>query len=228
MEIKYNRIGIDYNHTRKADRYLADKLFYHLKPENSGMYLDIGCGTGNYTTELFNKGACLIGIDPSEKMLAHAKAKNDQIDWRIGTAENTGLVNESIDGVIGSLTIHHWTSLQTGFSELSRILKLNGRMVIFTSTPEQMAGYWLNHYFPKMLEDSKQQMPSYESISTAMTNSGLEIVQTEKYFVRPDLEDHFLYSGKHRPELYLSPKIRNGISSFSDLSSQQEIENGLA
>jgi hypothetical protein len=46
---------------------------------------------------------------------------------------------------IGSLTIHHWTDLKSGFSKLNKVLKPNGRIVIFTSTPKQMIGYWLNH-----------------------------------------------------------------------------------
>ena len=160
MEIKYNKIGTDYNLTRKADKYLTEQLLNHLKPTKSGKYLDIGCGTGNYTNELQKNGFQFIGIDPSEKMLEKAKIKNAEIDWKIGSAENTELPKNYVEGIIGSLTIHHWTDLKNGFSELYRVLKPNGRIVIFTSTPKQMKGYWLNHYFPKMLSDSMTQMPT--------------------------------------------------------------------
>jgi ubiquinone/menaquinone biosynthesis C-methylase UbiE len=227
MEVKYDKIGIDYNLTRKADKYLTEQLLYHLQPTKNGKYLDIGCGTGNYTNELQKNGFDFIGIDPSELMLEKAKAKNDKIDWKIGLAENTGLPENFVDGIIGSLTIHHWTDLKIGFSELNSVLKPNGRIVIFTSTPKQMKGYWLNHYFPKMLSDSIIQMPTLEKVKAAMTDSGIEFLETHKYFIKPDLEDQFLYCGKQNPELYFDEQIRHGISSFSSLSNRTEVNNGL-
>src|SRR5690606_33495093 len=81
--IKFDKIGIGYNSTRKADPFLADKLLEHLNPEKAGTYLDIGCGTGNYTSELEKRGFKLIGIDPSENMLEVARRTNSNIDWRI-------------------------------------------------------------------------------------------------------------------------------------------------
>jgi ubiquinone/menaquinone biosynthesis C-methylase UbiE len=228
IEVKYDKIGIDYNLTRKADKYLTAQLLHHLKPVKGGKYLDIGCGTGNYTNELQKKGFQFTGIDPSKEMLEKAKLKNNKIDWRIGTAENTGLPPNFVDGIIGSLTIHHWSNLKSGFSELHKVLKPNGCMVIFTATPEQMKGYWLNHYFPKMLADSITQMPTFEKVQTTMKVSGFELLQTEKYFIKPDLEDQFLYCGKQNPELYFDEQIRHGISSFSSLANKTEVKQGLS
>jgi SAM-dependent methyltransferase len=142
-------------------------------------------------------------------------------------AEETGLNRESIDGLICCLTIHHWTDLNIAFKEIHRILKKNGRFVIFTSTPDQMEGYWLNHYFPQMLYESRQQMPSLEIVIKELENTGFDKIKIEKYFVSQDLQDCFLYCGKQRPELYLKPEIRNGISSFADLANKVEVEYGL-
>lgn len=227
MEVKYDKIGIDYNSTRKADPFLTNKLIEHLNPKKDGIYLDIGCGTGNYTNELERNGIQLIGIDPSEKMLEKARFKNQRVDWRIGTAENIQLSDNSMDGIIGSLTIHHWTDLSKSFFELQRILKDDGRIVIFTSTPIQMEGYWLNHYFPRMLKDSIDQMPSLEKVEEAMTRNSIVITEIDKYFIQPDLQDKFLYCGKQNPELYFNEQIRNGISSFSSLANRDEVKQGL-
>ncbi len=228
MEVKYDKIGADYNLTRMADHFLTGKLLQHLNPKSDGLYLDIGCGTGNYTNALSKNGFQFIGIDPSETMLAKAKLKNSDIAWKIGSAENTLLPQNHVDGIIGSLTIHHWSNLKNGFLELNRVLKPEGKMVIFTSTPKQMKGYWLNHYFPKMLSASILQMPSLEVVTTAMKEAGFTQIVKDKYFVRPDLQDHFLYCGKHNPELYFDNHIRQGISSFSLLANKLEVENGLS
>lgn len=228
MAAKYDTIGINYNSTRKPDPYLTSRLKSLLDPAKNGVYLDIGCGTGNYTNELEKSGLKMIGVDPSEKMLEKAKEKNENIDWRIGTSENIPLPDNSTEGAIGSLTIHHWTNLEIGFSELNRVVKPGSRMVIFTSTPEQMEGYWLNHYFPKMLKDSIDQMPTLENVEIAMKANNIKITNLEKYLIQPDLQDKFLYCGKQDPSLYFNMQIRQGISSFSSLANANEVELGLS
>jgi len=90
-----------------------------------------------------------------------------------------------------------------------------------------MRGYWLNYYFPKMLEESILQMPSFEKVKLVMQAEGFEIEETETYSIKPDLEDQFLYCGKQDPELYFKPDVRNGISSFTSLSNQKEVKQGL-
>ncbi|MFK8103820.1 MAG: DUF1572 family protein [Saprospiraceae bacterium] len=227
-KVKYDKIGDNYNQTRSADPYLTKRMLHFLELKTDGLYLDIGCGTGNYTNEFQKTKGQFIGIDPSQKMLDQAKQKNTTIDWRIGTAEKTGLPDQSVDGIIGSLTIHHWTDLTRGFQELHRVLKESGKLVIFTATPKQMDGYWLNAYFPKMLHASKIQMPAFAALKEALQTAGFEIQTTEKYFIQHTLEDLFLYNGKHEPSRYLDPTIRRGISSFSDLANQEEITEGLA
>jgi ubiquinone/menaquinone biosynthesis C-methylase UbiE len=224
---KYDEIGIDYNLTRKADPFIASRLLYHLSPTSTGLYLDIGCGTGNYTSAINEKGISLIGIDPSQEMLDKAKAKNNSIDWRMGKAENLPLENECVNGVMASLTLHHWNSLAVGFKELNRVLLPNGKLVMLTATPKQMEGYWLNHYFPKMLKDSIEQMPAFQQIEQNLTINGFKIMETEPYSIQPDLQDLFLYAGKHDPSLYLNEQVRHGISSFSNLANAEEVAKGL-
>ncbi|MBC8757228.1 class I SAM-dependent methyltransferase [Kordia sp. YSTF-M3] len=227
MEAKYNHIGKGYNTTRRADPYLLERLHYHLNPINEGLYLDIGCGTGNYTSQLHDEEIRFIGIDPSEKMLDKAKKTVPQIEWKLGKAENIPLENNSMEGVVGTLTLHHWDNLEKGFSELFRVMKPYTNVVFFTATPKQMKGYWLNHYFPKMLADSMQQMPSMEKITNAMNAAGFNDIFIEKYNIQPNLKDQFLYAGKQNPSLYLDENVRNGISSFSHLAHQDEVQKGL-
>ncbi len=227
MKAKYDSIGKHYNETRMADPFLVERLFYHLSPKSDRKYLDIGCGTGNYTIALHRKGVNFVGIDPSTEMLSKAISKDSQVKWKIGHSDNVPSEKEIFDGILATLTIHHWDDLIKSFTELNRSLKQGGRFVIFTSTSDQMKGYWLNHYFPQMLADSMKQMPSYDEIFKCMGIGGFEIIETEKYFVREDLEDRFLYSGKFDPERYLDKEFRRGISSFSDLANRSEVETGL-
>lgn len=227
MGIKYDSIGKNYNSTRKADPVLVDKLMGHLKPAEDGEYLDVGCGTGNYTAAIHNRGVSMTGVDPSKKMLDMAMRQNKAIKWLSASVENLPFTDHEFEGAIGTLTIHHWSNLQEGCNEIFRVLKPGGRLILFSSTPRQMAGYWLNHYFPKMLKDSMTQMPTYETVHDCLSTSGFKTIGTENYAIHPELEDLFLYSGKHDPSMYMNDQVRNGISSFSALANQKEVALGL-
>ena len=227
-KVKYDVIGTSYNETRCADSFILKRLIHHLSPVKGKLYIDIGCGTGNYTIALHSRAMNFIGMDPSTKMLEKGKTKSKDISWITGTAENKALKNNSLNGAIATLTIHHWNDLLMAFQNIYSILKPNSCFVIFTSTPEQMKGYWLNHYFPKMLEASIKQMPSYKLIKQNLGASGFRIEAVEIYTVKDDLQDLFLYSGKHRPKLYLDPSVRSGISSFTNLSNKDEVRQGLS
>lgn len=228
MKAKYDSIGKTYNQTRKADPFITETLLKHLSPNKDSLYLDIGCGSGNYTNEFQKKGFKLIGIDPSSEMLKKAKLQNPNIDWKLGSVEDLELGDLKIDGIIATLTIHHWEDLIKGMRKLSNVLNTNGKLVLFTATPEQMKGYWLMEYFPQIILNSIAQMPSLSVISEALQVSDISIIQSEEYFIKPDLKDLFLYCGKHNPELYFNSKVLAGISSFASLSNQSEVTEGLA
>ena len=38
---KYDKIGLNYNQTRKADSYITERLLYHLSQKSDGVYLDM-------------------------------------------------------------------------------------------------------------------------------------------------------------------------------------------
>lgn len=225
----YNHIGKGYNLTRKADPFITSRLSAYLLGDapTNGTFLDIGCGTGNYTLALARKEATFYGADPSREMLQIAEQTSDEVDWVCAKAENLPFTDSLFDGVLATLTIHHWYDLSKGLSEIYRVLKPEGNLVVFTSTKEQMEEYWLNHYFPKMMAASIAKMPSKAEILSAAANAGLSLFTKEPYFIKPDLEDLFLYSGKENPTLYLTAMYRKGISSFVNLTPKAELAAGL-
>lgn len=224
----YNKIGNTYNHTRKADPYLTERIYAHLSLSANGLYLDIGCGTGNYLKALADKGLKFYGVDPSENMLEQAKAKNIPATFIKASSENIPLADNFFDGAIAILTLHHWQNMRKGLQEVNRVLKPNARLVMFSFTPQQMRGYWLCHYFPEMMERCIPMTPELPEMEKLFNETGFSLAATEKYFVKEDLQDHFLYSNKHFPERYLSAEIRNNASSFRAFSDPAEIAQGVA
>ncbi|MCB0639010.1 MAG: methyltransferase domain-containing protein, partial [Lewinella sp.] len=98
MPEKYDRLGHGYNATRRADPYLVQRLCHHLRLAPGQAYLDIGCGTGNYTHALHQAGGRMTGVDPSVAMLDQARARYPELTWRQGAAEAIPLPGASVAG----------------------------------------------------------------------------------------------------------------------------------
>ncbi len=226
MTTLYDSIGTTYARSRRADPAIVQALAQELQVIPSGAYLDLACGTGNYTAALSALGGAWSAIDVSEVMLAQARGKSDKIAWTQGSADALPFPCAAFDGAICTLAVHHFPELQSPFAEVRRTLR-GGSFVIFTGLAEQMRRYWLCHYFPEMMARSIEKMPSEAQIRTALQGSGFKSISVTPFFVTNALEDLFLYSGKHRPDVYLDPAIRANISSFANLASPTELEEGL-
>ncbi len=223
----YNKIGVNYNNTRKADPVIGNTILSLLRPAKRGRYLDVGCGTGNYTHYIEQAGYDITGIDPSDTMLVVARQKYPECAFITGYAEDLPFEDSSLDGAIAIFTFHHWSDKQQGLNELHRVLRPGGTAVFLSFTAEQMQGYWLTHYFPEMIARSGQLVPARDTMCAMFKDAGFKSTTTEKYFVHEGLQDHFLYANKFHPERYLDNGIRNGISSFSAFASEQEVTHGL-
>lgn len=221
----YDRTGHGYDATRRADPYIVRRLAEYLAPAQGGNYLDLACGTGNYTAALAGLAGRWHGVDRSPAMVRQGLAKSPQVAWRLADAANLPFTDGAFSGAVCTLAVHHFADVPGVCQEVRRVLS-GGRFVVFTATPDQMRGYWLNHYFPAAIRQSIIQMPGLDRLETDLRLAGFGSVRTEPYSVPPDLQDLFLYSGKHRPEIYLDQAVRAGISTFASLADPGEVAEG--
>lgn len=220
----YDEIGKTYDLTRRADPSLIEKLITLLGVPKGARILDVGCGSGNYTIALANAGFNVTGLDISQDMLAKAKKKDPAICWVHGDVCDLPFPSDSFDCVTLMLCTHHFHDLRKGLSEACRVAR---KVLIFTSTPEQMDTYWLKYYFPQMIEAGKNKMTSAETLKDVLRCARFTKTESVPFFVTPHLEDLFLQSGKYRPEIYLDAAVRDGISSFHQSAEPTELKNGL-
>jgi ubiquinone/menaquinone biosynthesis C-methylase UbiE len=227
MTTLYDRIGATYSRSRRADPEIARTLADELRLVDGGAYLDLACGTGSYTNSLSTLGGVWSAIDVSEVMLAQAKKRSSAFVLAQASADALPFKDASFDGVVCTLGIHHFADLDLPFSEVRRTLR-SGVFVFFTGLAEQMRNYWLCHYFPEMMARSTEKMPAKEKIYSALSRAGFKSILCTPFHVTDELQDLFLYSGKHRPHLYLDPEVRANISSFASLATAAELQEGLA
>jgi len=226
MQSLYNSIGATYGTTRRADPGISNALAEYVGAERTASFLDLACGTGNYTCALAELGGHWSGIDSSSEMLEQAETKSQRVAWQHGNADALPYPDGTFSGVICTLAIHHFPSLDTPFSEVFRVLSA-GTLVVFTAFPEQMRNYWLCHYFPRMMARSIEKMPAKAAVVDALHGAGFTIQDIVTFHVTNELQDLFLYSGKGRPRFYLDSSVRANISSFATLCPATELEHGL-
>ncbi len=103
----------------------------------SGPVLDAACGTGRHAVYLSAAGREVIGVDSSEAMLARAREKLPRADLRGGELENLPLEDGAVAGAVCALALSHLRRLGGAVSELARVLRPGGRLVI--SNPHPLA-----------------------------------------------------------------------------------------
>jgi ubiquinone/menaquinone biosynthesis C-methylase UbiE len=221
----YNKIGINYNKTRKADLKIFDKIFELLDSPKNKMILDVGAGTGNYANLLADKSNSLMALEPSLEMINQASA-HSYVKWINGYVENIDFDNNYFDCTICILSIHHFRDLTKGINEIYRTLKNGGLLLIFTYVPGEQKFFWLQDYFPDLFKFDKEKFPSLDRLNDITSKIGLNLMDVFKHKLYHTSSDNFLAANWRHPEKYLDKEIRNGISTFG-LLSESLIASGI-
>jgi len=83
---------------------------------------DIGSGTGISSRMFAERGAFVIGIEPNAEMRSHARV-SENVEYREGTGEATGLANGSVDIAVACQAFH-WFATPAALQEFRRIARL--------------------------------------------------------------------------------------------------------
>jgi len=97
--------------------------------------LDVGCGEGQLTAELERAGMTVVGVDVAAEALSRARAGHPGLDLRIVPPEGRWpLTDSSFDVVWAGETIEHVIDTAGWLSEVRRVLRSGGTLLL--STPE--------------------------------------------------------------------------------------------
>ncbi|MGO4921501.1 bifunctional demethylmenaquinone methyltransferase/2-methoxy-6-polyprenyl-1,4-benzoquinol methylase UbiE [Maribacter spongiicola] len=133
------------------------KVVEILKKEQPNSILDIATGTGDLAIALISTGAKkIVGLDISPGMLSVGKDKvkeknlNNTIEMVVGDSENLLFEDNSFDAVTVSFGVRNFETLEKGMSEILRVLKPNGSLVVLeTSVPTKTPYKQGYHFYTK-------------------------------------------------------------------------------
>lgn len=95
-----------------------------------GIAVDAACGTGRYSEYLAGRGHRVIGVDSSPDMLAHARTRIPQADFRQGDLHRLPVPDDQADIVVCALALTHLPDLKPPIVEFARVLRPGGHLVI--------------------------------------------------------------------------------------------------
>lgn len=150
------------NHFLSAgvDIYWRKKAVKLLEKSQPQVILDMATGTADFALETVRlKPKQIIGLDISEGMLEVGREKikkrglENVIQLHLGDSENIQYPDNHFDAITAAFGVRNFENLEKGLSEMYRVLKPGGTVVILEfSKPQQFPmkqGY--NFYFKHIL-----------------------------------------------------------------------------
>ncbi|MEU0072047.1 methyltransferase domain-containing protein [Streptomyces sp. NPDC006332] len=208
----YNRIGATYADTRRPDPRIAARI--HQALDGATTVINVGAGTGSY-----EPSHTVLAVEPSSVMIAQRPAGSAPA--LEASAESIPLADDSADAAMALLTVHHWSDLEAGIGELLRIARQ--RIVVLTFDPDINHRFWLlEEYLPEAAAFDDTRAVAIDRLSRLLGGARIETVP-----VPHDCTDGFLAAFWRRPEAYLDPEVRAGISLLAQ-TSDEVLQPGLA
>ena len=120
-----------------AMREMESQMFSILNLPTGSRVLDAGCGVGHVATYMAKKGLKVEAIDIVDRHVARAQRNvqahrlQDSVSATKMSYQDLSFNNESFDGVYTMETLSHATDFSQAVSELYRVLKPGGSLVLF-------------------------------------------------------------------------------------------------
>ncbi|RMB00579.1 class I SAM-dependent methyltransferase [Eilatimonas milleporae] len=93
---------------------------------------DVGAGTGKLTEVLAGLKLHGVAVEPNDAMREEGRRTagvEPDFQWQAGSAEQTGLEDQSVDWVLMASSFH-WTDSETALKEFHRILRPGGYLTV--------------------------------------------------------------------------------------------------
>jgi demethylmenaquinone methyltransferase/2-methoxy-6-polyprenyl-1,4-benzoquinol methylase len=164
----FNNIAPKYDFLNHLLSFNIDKIWRckaikYIKKQNLERVLDIACGTGDFSFLAVKHGAKeLIGVDISENMFniatekATKKGVSGKVSFRYGDSEQLEFPDGYFSAVIVAFGVRNFENLSLGLSEMYRVLRSGGQVVILEfSRPDifpmkQLYGFYFKNILPRL------------------------------------------------------------------------------
>jgi SAM-dependent methyltransferase len=205
----YDRIGQGYTAVRREDPTIAAAV--HAALGDARTVVNVGAGAGSYEP----RDRDVIAVEPSPVMLAQRPVGAAPAVQ--ASAEALPFAEDSFDAAMAILSDHHWPDRAGGLRELRRVARR--RAVVFQCDLEAQMDFWLVRDYLTTFRITSMTMPELAGHLGAQ--------RIEPVPIPHDCRDGFLSAYWRRPQAYLDPRVRDGISVFR-LLPPEEVDAAIA
>ena len=186
---------MDYDKTNMAESYDSGRNYSpdilqqwlnrfstHMPVDQVSHILDLGCGTGRYSGPLAKHfTADVLGIDPSEKMLARARDKqtDDRVTYQRASGEELPIGDGSADMVFMSMILHHLPDPQCTAHECHRVLRQMGYVCLRNTTADAVETFPYLRFFPTVRSVIERQLLARDHIQDIFEDIGFRTIAHE-------------------------------------------------
>lgn len=124
----------------------------------SGSILEIGAGTGIFTSQLTAHGVDVVAVEPLEAMRAQLAARLPGVEVNPGTAERLPADTASVDAVVVAQAFH-WFDHVPALDEIHRVLRPGGHLVTVWNVKDGDAD-WYRRYM-EIIDRHADDTPRY-------------------------------------------------------------------
>jgi ubiquinone/menaquinone biosynthesis C-methylase UbiE len=118
------------------------------KQHPEGLLVDLGCGPGYLVADIVRNFPSLqvIGVDINEATINIACRRwqviYPKMAFLLGDAQKLPFSDNTVDFLVTSLSVHHWADAFIGISEIHRVLKPGGQLLIFDLRRDGWKGFF--------------------------------------------------------------------------------------
>jgi len=105
-------------------------LIEAVNPKEGEAILDLGCGTGRITAQIFEFNKTVVGVDLSDQMLEVARKKLPEASFIQADILSLPFADNSFDKVVSSLVFQFLPDIEKPLKEVSRVLNPGGTLFI--------------------------------------------------------------------------------------------------
>ena len=157
--------------------------------------LDVATGTGDLAVALREAGADVVGCDFSEEMLERARQKEPSVKFEWADALKLPYEDDSFDAATVGFGARNFSDLGCGLSEMARVVRPGGRVVVLEITTPQKPplshffSFWFDRAVPALgriagdsdaysyLPNSVKRFPDPEALAAELAGAGLEEIR---------------------------------------------------
>ncbi|MDC7221120.1 MAG: class I SAM-dependent methyltransferase [Spirochaetales bacterium] len=162
----FNRIAPLYDNARPGyPTQIYDVIDIYSEISGTSKILEVGCGSGIATQEIFEKWQpSIVAIDPGLQLLevARGKSKNNRKIEYLNCPFDEFKTPEQFDAIF-SATAFHWLDKRTKYKRSHELLKDKGKLILFwnnyviqeESVNAQIQGIYEKHHPDGSLKDAR-------------------------------------------------------------------------